>query len=458
MEAPQMRRTRQVVTATAAFAALLLLVAFSGITVADPYIGGVPLTTTKDGVVSGDLWFDHAHPMVTDWTHEYFPPPYSDVDWARLYVLIYCGNMQNNYTGRANISFNDVQLGGTPDKLSSEEFNVSYSYPGVGGTGPVWVNDHCVRVTSDYLMWYNVTELVQPASTISVYTWAIDQRFDGRIKGVTLVVAYDDDDADAVHYWVNQGHDTDSSSYAGDYVGVTNFAASLPSDSVLQSANLTIVHYASSDGTYTFNDSSIPTDPDSMTTPPGENWQSGYSGYNRWAVSSLFTPNGNNRLTYNRVADFYKIVLAFLTANYNYDYLDTGLPEKPYPSIAGIHRGTIEVTTNMTINAISTYPCTGTGGHTEYARIYGNELNRSASWQGYQDNWRNLTFDEPFTLEKGKPYSYEIKTGSYPQLHHQAELQVAGSGIIRCTSFTDVNGKEYDKAIPAFRLYDDDSQ
>jgi hypothetical protein len=44
----------------------LLLVAFARITVADPYVGGVPLRTVRE-----DLWLEHAHPMVTDWTYEY---------------------------------------------------------------------------------------------------------------------------------------------------------------------------------------------------------------------------------------------------------------------------------------------------------------------------------------------------------------------------------------------------
>jgi len=315
-------KCRTIVPAPAACAAVLLLVAFSVIAVADPYVGGVPLTTVREGVVSGDLWFDHAHPMVKDWTHEYTLPAYSDIEWARLYVLIYCGSMTENYSGRANITFNSVQLGGTPDNLSSAVFNVSYSFPGVGGTGPVWVNDHCVRVTSDYLMWYDVTGLVQPTSNIHVYTWPTHPNFDGRVKGATLVVAYNDGDSDTVHYWVNQGHDTDSylcdDNLGVDYVGVTNFAAALSSGSVVQSANLTVVHYASTDGTYTFNGVTIPTDPSETTTPPGENWQGGFSGYNSWMVASLFTSNGNNSLTYNRTGDYtyYKITQAFLTANY----------------------------------------------------------------------------------------------------------------------------------------------
>ncbi len=64
-----------------------------------------------------------------------------------------------------------------------------------------------------------------------------------------------------------------------------------------------------------------------------------------------------------------------------------------------------------------------------------------------------ITFDEPFTLEAGKIYNYEIRTGSYPQIHHTDELEVAsGAGTITCEEFTDANGKIYNDWIPAIKL------
>ena len=323
----------KVLIATAA--AFIVVVAFCGIAAADPYIGGLPLTTVTEGTVSGGLWFDHSCPMVEEWTEDFTLPSYTDVDWAHLYVAVYCGNMQKNYAGRVNITFNGVQLGGTPDGLSSEEFDVCYTFPGETystpcvrgasgynvapgpGTGPEWVNDHCVRVTSDYFMWYDVTDLVQPNSNVSVKAWKREGytgTFDGRVTVGTLVVAYNDGDLDTVHYWINRGHDVDY--YYSEYIGETNFTAALPSGTIIQNANLSVVHKASTDGSYTFNEVGIPTDPDSTTTPPGENWQGAYSGYNTWYASSLFNSNSNNTLTYDHIGQYYKIMLAFLTADY----------------------------------------------------------------------------------------------------------------------------------------------
>jgi len=47
---------------------------------------------------------------------------------------------------------------------------------------------------------------------------------------------------------------------------------------------------------------------------------------------------------------------------------DTGAPSNPYPSIPGTHYGTITPNQTITVNKLYTYPCEGTGGHTESIR------------------------------------------------------------------------------------------
>ena len=98
-----------------------------------------------------------------------------------------------------------------------------------------------------------------------------------------------------------------------------------------------------------------------------------------------------------------------------------------------------------------TYPCTGTGGHTECVRFYGNGLNVTKTWNGYIGDYHNIFFDPPITLEANKPYNYEIRTGSYPQIIHEQSLPTP-NGTINCTQFTDANGKIYYDWIPAIRL------
>ncbi len=132
---------------------------------------------------------------------------------------------------------------------------------------------------------------------------------------------------------------------------------------------------------------------------------------------------------------------------------DTGAPDSPYPSIMGVHNGTIIPDQEIEVNRIYTYACPGTGGHTEYARIWGNGVNAHANWSGYTGNWHNLTFNTTFTLEPGKEYNYTIRTGSYPQIiHHPGEYNATG-GKIACNEFIDANGKKYTGWIPAIKLW-----
>jgi len=131
---------------------------------------------------------------------------------------------------------------------------------------------------------------------------------------------------------------------------------------------------------------------------------------------------------------------------------DTDTPANPYPSIMGTHNGTITPNQTINVSKFYTYPCTGTGGHTEYVCIYGNGMDKSASWTDYSGDWHNITFVEPFTLDPGKTYNYTIRTGSYPQIHHTSALLTA-NGWINCTKFTDANGKGYNNWIPAIRLW-----
>ncbi len=132
-------------------------------------------------------------------------------------------------------------------------------------------------------------------------------------------------------------------------------------------------------------------------------------------------------------------------------YFDTGSSNKPYPSISGTHNGTITPSQPIPVQNIYTYPCPGTGGHTEHARIWNSTLNVTATWDGYTEDWHNITFDDPFTLVAGETYNYTIRTGSYPQVHHIPAL-LTTNGWINSTKFVDVNGKIYYDWIPAIRL------
>ena len=123
-----------------------------------------------------------------------------------------------------------------------------------------------------------------------------------------------------------------------------------------------------------------------------------------------------------------------------------------YPSIFGMHNGTIKPNQTITVNKLYTYPCVGTGGHSEYVKI-GNESERIAeeSWTGYQGDWHYIIFPELFTLVANETYNYTIHRSSYLQIIHAKSKDVTG-GTITCTEFVDANGKRYDDLIPAIGL------
>lgn len=138
-------------------------------------------------------------------------------------------------------------------------------------------------------------------------------------------------------------------------------------------------------------------------------------------------------------------------------FFDTGEAANPYPSISGIHNGTI--TPKVTIRNVSrlyTYSCPGTGGHTEYVAFWhsnGTQITKR-HWNGYtDDDWHNISFPA-FTMYAYDTYKYSIRTGSYPQIIHN-QTHTNEYGTINCTEFIDANGRSYTDRIPAIRLEGD---
>ena len=131
---------------------------------------------------------------------------------------------------------------------------------------------------------------------------------------------------------------------------------------------------------------------------------------------------------------------------------DTG--EGTYPSISGTHEGTITPYTDIPVQKMYTYPCAGTGGHSEYVKIGNTSWTVNATWTGYTSGYHNIVFSESFTLYAGKTYNYTIRTGSYPMIiHAQHHTALSDSGVIRCDTFVDANGRVYNDWIPAITLW-----
>jgi hypothetical protein len=143
---------------------------------------------------------------------------------------------------------------------------------------------------------------------------------------------------------------------------------------------------------------------------------------------------------------------AFYMFEFQEIHFDTDTPLNPYSSISGTHNGTFKLNQTIEVSKLYTYPCDGTGGHTEYAKIYNESWSIETSpWEGYTGDWHNISFTDLFKLSANVEYNYTIRTGSYPQIHHNTSL-LTTNGWINCTEFVDANGKKYGDWIPAIKL------
>jgi PKD repeat protein len=330
----------------------IILAALPVLVAADDWVGGLPLRTVQTGTVTGDLWIS-GNPA-PNWGDKNvvrtFTLPTAAVAepgrirWARLYISAYCGHMQNDYpftitnrfdgNGDGTYETTWAETGHAPfhflrDPLTPDETLGNDNTASGGGLHDPYkiINDHETRVTSDYYMWYDVTDLIR-AQTVRVDVDTTGS-FDGRIKVITLVVAYDDPASTTeTRYWVNQGHDS-CSYYTEDNlwevaVGKTSFGTQ--GIGTFTSARLIVDYMASNNGYYGFPSESNDFDAVAKTgrfntpldrTPDA---QGQYSGSNSWDVTSqvLASPNRDVTLAYARylpatgLAAFYKIPLAIL--------------------------------------------------------------------------------------------------------------------------------------------------
>jgi PKD repeat protein len=286
---------------------------------ADNYVGGKGLTTLQSGIVSGGVFTDAEPPAFGPQTvTKTFTLPATSVGnitWARLYVSAYCGHMQNDYAFTITSSIDGDGIAGYEQVWPESGHGpfIYYTYggndnSGFSGHGPnesyLMINDHETRVTSDYLMWYDVTGLIS-GQTVNVNVDTTGS-YDGRIKVITLIAAYNDGDADQYYYWVNDGHDVDCYYQNPDYIGMSYFDLA-PFSGAAASATFTVNHMASTDGSYWYYGEALD------NNPPTGNGQGAYSGYNIWDVTSLVVPGDLNDFQYDRgSAAYFKLPLAVL--------------------------------------------------------------------------------------------------------------------------------------------------
>jgi len=262
------------------------------------------LTTVQSGTVSGDMsvqafgHFTTTTSYVTNTAEDTFTLPAAavgNVQWARLYTVVF-GSSTDNREGTAVVSF-DGNGDGTYETILGTE---TMAIPSDSTANVYVVNDHVDKQYLNYQIQYDVTSLISSTSPkAKVVVTPVTSTFDGRINGITLVVAYNDGDSDVVKYWVNDGFDFQPSTASA--VTTTFETNALPSD--LAAATLTNVHLSTKDATYTFN------------TNPLINSGTGLPSFdtNIWDVKDYMTAGSDASLTYAHAASSsFKTTLAAL--------------------------------------------------------------------------------------------------------------------------------------------------
>lgn len=223
---------------------------------------------------------------------------------AHLMVAVYMANMNRNYPVPIELTFNGKTY-------VNETLSSTYS----NSEGPVIINENINRVTSDYLIHFNVTDNVK--LTANYVHIDLTKSESANVKMATLLVAYDDDDYDLYYYTINYGHDVVN---IDDYTSSTRFQG-VYSGSRVYDANLTSYYLASVNAAYKFNGKAL------ENYPP----QGGYDGVCSWNVTKRYhIATSNNVLEYERLGSYFKIFASTMLVKY---YNSNMLPDLTVDSV-----------------------------------------------------------------------------------------------------------------------------
>lgn len=238
------------------------------------------LQLTDSGEVSGDADVVMVNPWKTSGELTYaIPSEAKDIRNADVYVNIYSGSAQSTYGLNANVSLKTIN---GEKQIASEKLWIED-----GSTdGTIYpVNNHTYKCYSDYQMHYDITDSVKGLNgssiAVKVDSFKMDgKQFDGRIKLISLILAYDDGDRDKVFYWYDatQKWTQTNVETSFDTAGVSDIVA----------ADLINVALSSGDGIFKLNGNFLG-DADKHVS-------GNYYQYNNWNVFDKIKEGQNTQL------------------------------------------------------------------------------------------------------------------------------------------------------------------
>ena len=275
----------------------------------------IPTTVNKmylfdSGVVSGEAKIISVNPWTTSGSLVYaLPENLTNVKSAIVVINSYSGSGDSDRYGLHS----DVTL--TTDStttIGSED--LVYTGNQASDDTVYTINGHTTKQYSDYQYHYNITNAVAALNagdslTISVSNSKIDGKsgFDGRIKMITLFLAYDDGDNDNITYWLDVGqHWTGSSDVQTDALATRSYTGSKD--------NLTLQNIALSSSQakdFKLNNNLIG---NPIMIQSGSFFINGYWTSENNGLSDYFSQGSNTNFGYTNNGGSYKNVLVLLTA------------------------------------------------------------------------------------------------------------------------------------------------
>ncbi|MBR3113684.1 MAG: DUF3344 domain-containing protein [Methanobrevibacter sp.] len=272
------------------------------------------IDTVESGTVSGGVDIVAKHPWAPsdakngnhgdlDYT---IPSKATDIKFAHVYVNIYSGTAQPSYGSIADISIktDNGYLNSTESLWINSGTTNGVIYP---------VNDHINKCYSDYMIFYDITDLVRGLNgtsiNINVASLPMEGKsFDGRIKLISLILAYDDGDSDSIDYWVNVGQAwTDEKTY-------THFNCDDVDIDSKTKITITNIGLSSNDAFYEING-----DPLFFNEEEDEYFSGPYYQYHKWDITDYYAPDTELAFTASKDGwGSFKEVISVLIVNHNF--------------------------------------------------------------------------------------------------------------------------------------------
>ena len=247
--------------------------------------GGVDVVTVNPNVYTGELSYD-------------VPKDAKTIKSADVYVNIYGVRTDDKYGANVNTTIKTAN--------GDTKYNESLCYVNDEEDHSIVhnVNDHVTKVYLNYMIHYDIKNLVSGLNgtklTINVDSFKMDNKsFDGKIKLIALVLAYNDDSADeSISYWIN-----DNQLWTKSNVNLT-----FNTQGKSGITTLTNVVLSSSDGSFKLNDKFLG---DAKKHVTGN----GTYQYNQWDVTNIMDKSKNTTVNVAATGSSLRNSLSVLTIN-----------------------------------------------------------------------------------------------------------------------------------------------